>query len=66
MKKSFWIAWGMLVFLMLFNSNSYAQNVGQASGSGNVLGLKVPKVEKFVRVTKEKGLTWLRHPMRRS
>lgn len=56
----------MLVFLMLFNSNSYAQNVGQASGSGNVLGLKVPKVEKFVRVTKEKGLTRLRHPMRRS
>ena len=36
MKKSFWIAWGMLVFLMLFNSKSYAQNDGQVSGSGNV------------------------------
>lgn len=62
MKKSFWIAWGMLVFLMLFNSNSYAQNVGQASGSGNVLGLKVPKVEKFVRVTKEEGADMVKAP----
>ena len=61
MKKSFLIAWGMLVFLMLFNSNSYAQNVGQASGSGNVLGLKVPKVEKFVRVTKEEGADVLKY-----
>ncbi len=55
MKKKVGLVLGVLAFLMLCNSESYAQSGEQTSSANNVLGVKVPKIEQFVRVTNEKG-----------
>ena len=48
------------MFLVSWNSNGYAQSVRPTAD--NVLGVKVPKIEKFVRVTTEEGADVLKSP----
>ena len=48
------------MFLVSWSSNGYAQSVRPAAD--NVLGVKVPKIEKFVRVTTEEGADILKSP----
>ena len=46
---------GMIAFLMTWSCTSNAKSNQPAGGSDNVLGVKVPKIEAFVRVTSDEG-----------
>ena len=46
---------GMIASLMTWSSTSNAKSNQPAGGSDNVLGVKVPKIEAFVRVTSDEG-----------
>ena len=46
---------GMIAFLMTWSCTSNAKSHQPAGGSDNVLSVKVPKIEAFVRVTSDEG-----------
>lgn len=55
MRKSFLMMLGMIASLMTWSCTSNAKSNQPAGGSDNVLGIKVPKIEAFVRVTSDEG-----------
>lgn len=63
-KNSFLTLLGLVMFLVSWNSNGYAQSARPAAD--NVLGVKVPKIETFVRVTSEEGTDVFKSPTNNS
>ncbi len=55
MNRLLTIAWGMAFLLMLGACSVNAKSNSVSGGSDNILGVKVPKITSFVRVTNEDG-----------